>query len=223
MNEKTIIKKNYFSQIINSTKENIKSIIIFLSAIFLIFISYQFFNFYTLNKIHNNSIKFFNSQNFDNLNSLDATFLELSNEKNFYGILSKLELIKINLNVNEYENVKVLYNDLLENNNLDNVYKSAIATKAAFEFIDINFTDLSKNYIKIIENFISFIDDELTNYKGIKLELNYLVNILDIEKNNLNYANNNEAIDLYNDIMNSDIASSIKERTNKIHEFFYYK
>ena len=78
--------------------------------------------------------------------------------------------------------------------------------------------------MQIIENFISFIDAELISYEGVKLELRYLVSILNIEKNNLSYLNNNEVIDLYNNIMSSDTtSSSIKERVNKIHEFFTYK
>ena len=112
----------------------------------------------------------------------------------------------------------------MTNKKLNKIYKSAIATKASYEFIDINFSNLSKDYNKTIKNFISSIDDELINYEGVKLELSYLAVILNIEKNNLNYLNDNEAIDLYDNIMSSDVASSsIKERVNKIHEYYTYK
>ena len=66
--------------------------------------------------------------------------------------------------------------------------------------------------------------DELVNYKGVKLELKYLVKIAEAEKNNIEYLKYKEAIDLYNNIINSDFSSpAIKERVKKIHEFFSYK
>ena len=224
MNESTINKKNFLSQATNTVKDNIKSIIIFISLCFILFLSFQVYNFYSLSKIQKNSITFFKAQNLDDRSAIKAQISNLNNENDFYGILSKLELIQINLQQKNNQNAINLYIELLDNNNLDNIYKSAIASKASYQFIDLNFADLSIDYLQIIENFISYIDDDLIVYQGIKLELNYLVKILEAEKNRIEYVNFNEAVDMYNNIMNSDVASSaIKERINKIHEFFSYK
>ena len=224
MNESTINKKNFLSQATNTVKDNIKSIIIFISLCFILFLSFQVYNFYSLSKIQKNSITFFKAQNLDDRSAIKAQISNLNNENDFYGILSKLELIQINLQQKNNQNAINLYIELLDNNILDNIYKSAIASKASYQFIDLNFAELSINYLQIIENFIAYIDDDLIAYQGIKLELNYLVKILEAEKNRIEYLNFNEAVDMYNNIMNSDVVSSaIKERINKIHEFFSYK
>ena len=224
MNESTINKKNFLSQATNTVKDNIKSIIIFISLCFILFLSFQVYNFYSLSKIQKNSITFFKVQNLEDINIIKDTITNLSNENNFYGILSKLELIEINLNQQNNQNAITLYFELMNNKNLDSIYKSAIASRASYQFIDLNFENLSIDYSQIIGDFISYIDDNLITYQGVKLELSYLAKILEAEKNSIEYQNFNEAIDMYNNIMNSDAASSAtKDRINKIHEFFSYK
>ena len=224
MNDNTIDKKSFFAQIISLVKSNIRNIIILLSLCFALFIFYQIYILYSSSKIKNTSIVFFNDLNKADQNSTNEDILKLGNENGFYGILSKLELIQKYTKDQNYEIVISLYKELLNNKKLEKAYISAIATKASYEFIDISFLNLTKDYIQIIKSFITLIDDELINYQGVKLELSYLVAILNTEMNNLNYLNNNEAIDLYNNIMSSDVASSsIKERVTKIHEFFTFK
>ena len=224
MSENNLVKINFFNQLKSAFRSNIKSIIITFSLCFAFFLFYQIYSVYLFNKIKSDSVVFFNNQNLKDQNSINEKILQLSNQNGFYGILSKLEIIQKYSLKQKYENVENIYNELLNSKNLDKNYKSAIATKASYEFIDFNFSNLSKDYLQIIENFISFIDAELISYEGVKLELRYLVSILNIEKNNLSYLNNNEVIDLYNNIMSSDTtSSSIKERVNKIHEFFTYK
>ena len=71
-----------------------------------------------------------------------------------------------------------LYNEILKNEKLDTIYKSSIASRAAYQFIDVNLKDLSKNYQETIKSFINFIDDQLINFQGTKLELYYLLIIL---------------------------------------------
>ena len=83
---------------------------------------------------------------------------------------------------------------------------------------------MSLNYLNIINDFISYIDDETDSYKGIKLELKYLIKILETEKNSIDYSSFNEVNDIYENIMSSDVVSSaINERVNKIHEFYSNK
>ena len=224
MNENTINKKNFSNLIIEKIKSNLKNIIIFVVISFVIFLSFQIYLFYQSNKIKNNSVSFFNIQNIEEVNEIIKPLSELSEENNFYGLLSKLQLIEINIKEQNIQNAIILYLELLDNNNLESNYKSAIASKASYQFIDINFKNLEMNYSDTIKNFILYIDDELMSYQEIKLELNYLLKILEVEKSKLNYLNFNEAIEMYEKIMNSDIvSSSIKERINKIHEYFLYK
>ena len=67
-------------------------------------------------------------------------------------------------------------------------------------------------------------DEDTNSYKGIKLELEYLTKILEAEKNSIDYSGFNEVNDIYANIMNSDaVSSAIKERVNKIHEFYSNK
>jgi len=224
MNLNTLNNASFFNTIRNFMNKNLKLIIIFLIICFVIFITYQIFNYYTKNKILKNSISFYNTLNLNDINSINEPFSNLSKQKNFYAILSKLELIDISLNNKDYEYAIFLYNELLKDKKLNKIYISAIASKASYKFIDISFSESSQDYLINIENFISFIDNELINYQGIKLELNYLVKILEAQKNNKEYNKFNEAIDVYNNIVNSDVVSSvIKERVNKIHEFHLYK
>ena len=224
MNEKIINNESFYNKLKNLINKNLRIIILFLVASFLFFISFQLFNFYKINKIHKNSISFFNTQNLEDIATIKNSMTELSNQKNFYSILSNLELIEISIDKKDFKKAISIYDDLLNNKNLNQIYRSAIASKASYKFIDISFGDSSQNYINTIENFISLIDNELINYQGVKLELNYLVKILEVEKNNIEYNSFNEAIDLYNNIMTSEVVSSvIKERVNKIHEFQSYK
>lgn len=224
MNENTANKKSFLNQLTDIIRSNYKIIIIILSSIFIFFLIFQLYSFYSANKIKQNSISFFKVQELDDLSLVNETIVNLSNENNFYGILSQLELIKIYSENKDTKKVIDLYLGLLNNQNLDDIYKSAIASKASYQFINLNFSDLSEDYSEVIKNFISFVDEEIENYKGIRLELNYLTKILDVQKNNIDYLDYKDAIDLYNIIINSEYASSvIKERIKKIHEFFTHK
>ena len=139
-------------------------------------------------------------------------------------MLAKLELIDLNLKQNNIQDSISMYLEVINQSNLGSVYKSAIASKASYQLIDINLDDLSSDYINTISNFMSYIDDEADTYKGIKFELEYLIKILEVEKNSIDYSSSNEVNDIYENIMNSDVVSSaIKERVNKIHEFYSNK
>ena len=224
MNENVVDKKSFITQVTEIIKTNIRNIIIFLSLCFVLFLSYQIYSFYISNKIQKNSISFFAAQNTDDANVITDTITKLSNDNTFYSVLAKLELIDLNLKKNNIEDSISMYLELINKNNLDSVYKSAIASKASYQLIDINLENLSSNYLNIINDFISNINDEVDSYKGIKLELKYLIKILEVEKNSIDYSSFNEISDIYENIMSSDVVSSaIKERVNKIHEFYSNK
>jgi len=221
MNNKVINKKSFLSQVTEIIKTNLRNIIILLSLCFVLFLAFQIYSFYISNKIQKNSISFFSVQNTDDKNVIKDTITKLSDENTFYGVLAKLELIDLNLKQNNIQETVSMYLEVINTNNLDAVYKSAIASKASYQLIDINLEDLSSDYLNIINDFISYIDDEAESYTGIKLELKYLIKILEVEKSNIDYSGFNEVSDIYENIMSSDVASStIKERVNKIHEFY---
>ena len=224
MNDNVVNKKSFLSQVTEIVKTNIRNIIILLSLCFVLFLSFQIYSFYISNKIQKNSISFFAAQNTDDTNVITDTITKLSNDNTFYGVLAKLELIDLTLKQNNIEDSISMYREIINQNNLESVYISAIASKASYQLIDINFENLSLNYLNIINDFISYIDDETDSYKGIKLELKYLIKILEAEKNSINYSSFNEVNDIYENIMSSDVvSSSIKERVNKIHEFYSNK
>ena len=224
MNDKVINKKSFLSQVTEIVRTNIRNIIILLSLCFALFLSFQIYSFYISNKIQKNSISFFSLQNTDDTNVITDTITKLSDNNTFYGVLAKLELIELNLKKNNIQDSISMYLEVINQNNLDSVYKSAIASKAAYQLIDINLENLSSDYLNIISDFISYIDDESVSYKGIKLELEYLIKILEAEKNKIDYLSINDVNDIYENIMNSDVVSSaIKERVNKIHEFYSNK
>ena len=224
MNDKVINKKSFLSQVTEIIRTNLRNIIILLSLSFVLFLAFQIYSFYISNKIQKNSISFFSAQNTDDKNVIIDTITKLSDENTFYGVLAKLELIDLNLKQNNIQDSVSMYLEVINTNTLDAVYKSAIASKASYQLIDINLEDLSSDYLNIINDFISYIDEETDSYKGIKLELEYLTKILEAEKNSIDYSSFNEVNDIYANIMNSDsVSSAIKERVNKIHEFYFYK
>ena len=224
MNDNVVNKKSFITQVTEIIKTNIRNVIIFLSLCFVLFLSYEIYSFYISNKIQQNSISFFAAQNTDDTNVITDTITKLSKDNTFYSVLAKLELIDLNLKQNNIQDSISMYLELINKNNLDSVYKSAIASKASYQLIDINLDDLSSDYINTIINFMSYIDDEADTYKGIKFELEYLIKILEVEKNSIDYSSFNEISDIYENIMSSDVVSSaIKERVNKIHEFYSNK
>ena len=224
MNENIVNKKSFISQVTEIVKTNIRNIIILLCLCFVLFLAFQIYSFYISNKIQKNSISFFSAQNTDDKNFITDTITKLSDENTFYGVLAKLELIDLNLKQNNVQDSVSMYLEVINKNNLDAVYKSAIASKASYQLIDINLEDLSSDYLNTINDFISYIDDETDSYKGIKLELEYLTKILEAEKNSIDYSSFNEVNDIYANIMNSDaVSSAIKERVSKIHEFYSNK
>ena len=224
MNDNVVNKKNFLSQGTEIVKTNIRNIIILLSLCFVLFLSYQIYSFYISNKIQQNSISFFAAQNTDDANVITDTITKLSNDNTFYSVLAKLELIDLNLKQNNIQDSISIYLEVINQSNLGSVYKSAIASKASYQLIDINLDDLSSDYINTISNFMSYIDDEADTYKGIKFELKYLIKILEVEKNSIDYSSSNEVNDIYENIITSDVVSSaIKERVNKIHEFYSNK
>ena len=215
--------KNTFIQTISSfIKDNLKNLIILFAVIFLSFLIFQGYSFYKINNINNLSISYFTNKNSDDELTKYSEMKIISNEKGFYSILTKLELIKNNIDNEDFDLSLELYYDILDDDNLDNNYVSLVAINGAYSFIDIVIKNKNDKYIADINKFISLIDENLDNYIGNKKELLYLVSILSL-KDDTNYKNNSDLLILYDSLINNEkISSTIKERVKKIHEFYIY-
>ena len=222
MNNKNQNKNTFYQSIYTLIKENLKNLIILFAIIFLLFLTFQGYSFYKTNKVNNLSVSYFANKNLDDELTKYSEMKNISKEKGFYSILSKLELIKNNIDNENYDLSLELYDDILNNKDLDNNYVSLVAINGAYNFIDIVIKSKKEEYISNINKFISLIDENLDNYIGNKNELLYLVSILSL-KDDSDYKNNSELLILYDDLINNEkISSTIKERVKKIHEFYIF-
>ena len=222
MNNKNQIKKSFYQSIYFLIKNNLKNLIILLSVIFIFFLTFQGYSYYQTNKINNLSVLYFANKNLDDELTKYSEMQNISKEKGFYSILSKLELIKNNIDNENFDLSLELYDDILNGNDLDNNYISLVAINGAYNFIDIVIKSKNYKYISNINKFISLIDENLDNYIGNKNELLYLVSILSL-KDDSDYKNNSELLILYDNLIdNEKISSAIKERVKKIHEFYIF-
>ena len=222
MNNKNQVKNTFFQSASELIKKNIKNLVIIFVIIFLLFLTFQGYSFYKINKINNLSVTYFTNKNLDDSITKYSEMKIISNEIGFYSILSKLELIKSNIDNEEFDLSLKLYNEILDSNDLDNNYISLVAINGAYNFIDIVIKSKNDKYINNINKFISLIDDNLDNYIGSKNELLYLVSILSL-KDDSNYKNNSELLLLYDNLINNEkISLEIKERVKKIHEFYIF-
>ena len=216
-------KENYFKIFQKYLKKNYK-FIIFLIVLFLSFILVtQFYFYYKNNQVLNSSIQY----NLINSNNSKTDLIDiidqLSNEKNFYGTLATLEKIKIKISEGDIISAKENYLNLLNESKLNKLYKSAIATHASYNFLNIIDRNNEKNIIILINNFLTHIDTNISSYVGFKLEILYLLSVIKQDMNN-DFSINDETQNLYKEIQENDkISSSLKERVNKINEYQKYK
>ena len=222
MNNKNQNKNTFYQSIYTLIKENLKNLIILFAIIFLLFLTFQGYSFYKTNKVNNLSVSYFANKNLNDELTKYSEMQNISKEKGFYSTLSKLELIKNNIDIENYELTLELYHDILNGDNLDNNYISLVAINGAYNFIDIVIKSKNDKYINNINEFIFLIDANLDNYIGNKNELLYLVSILSL-KDDSDYKNNSELLTLYDNLIdNEKISFAIKERVKKIHEFYIY-
>ena len=223
MNNK-IAPNNYIYLFSKFIKDNFKSILIGLFIIFIIFIGYQTYNYINLQNINKNSLTYFKSKEMEPNKEFYIIMENLSKNNDFYSVLSFLEIININIKENELILAEKNYFELINNKKLNSTYKSAISAHASYNFINLLFETSNLNLIPKINLFIENINDDLENYRGIKLELKYLLAVAKQDINNIAPNQDEKTISLYNEIIQSkETSSSIKERIKKIHEFQYYK
>ena len=183
------------------------------------------------NKILNTSIEYDSIFLNNSSENFESIIDKISNEKNFYGILASLEKIKLQLSNKKFKEANDAYKKLLQNKNITNIYKSAIAIHASYSLLKqidiIKDFSLKRDDIKTIseniESYLLFVDQNLESYQGFKLEILFLLSIIEQDLNKqllISETTNN----LYKKIQeNEKIQLSIKERVNKIYEFQKYK
>ena len=215
-------KLNFIESFQNFVRNNFRRIIILIGSLILLLIFIQIYLYYNDRNLKKTSIKFFNI--LENEDRFITYMKDLSDDKNIYSILSQLKLIQINNKNKNYNLSNEIYKKLIESKYLNSIYVSAIATNASYTLINASYIENTTRYLNDISMYISYINDELESYQSIKRELEYLNIITEIDINNLDYKNNNSALELYDSILNSSlISSSIKDRVKKIHEFQIYK
>ena len=215
-------KLSFIESFQNFVRNNFRRIIILIGSLILLLIFIQIYLYYNDRNLKKTSIKFFNI--LENEDRFITNMKDLSDDKNIYSILSQFKLIQINNKNKNYNLSNEIYKKLIESKYLNPIYVSAIAINASYTLINASYIENTNRYLNDISKYISYINDELESYKSIKKELEYLNIITDIDINNLDYKNNDLALELYDTISNSSlISSSIKERVKKIHEFQIYK
>lgn len=224
MNE-LIKKENLFENLKNYFKKNYKLIIVFFVLIIVFFISYQFYIFNKNKNILQDSLDYYQNKSLNTNDELILTFEKLSKEKNFYSILSSLELIKIDFKNKKYIGAYKKYIKLLNKNTINNTYKSAIAIQASYKFLEILVEEdiNKKETLEIIDKLISYIDTSLESYVGLVLEIKFLLIIFQLDNSfDQNLIDNLKNI--YEQIQNTkSISSSLKERVKILYEFQKYK
>ena len=93
-----------------------------------------------------------------------------------------------------------------------------------YTFATNDFTRNNEKEITIIiNNFLTYIDTNISSYLGFKLEILYLLSVIKQDMND-DLLINDETQNLYKQIQENDkISTSLKERVNKIHEYQKYK
>ena len=209
MMNNTVSKVNFFSLVQNLIKKNIKAIIFFVIAIIIFIAGLQIYFFIKNKKILELSISYNNAKYSNSQIDFIDRMNEIAETKSFYGLLASLELINNKINNSKYNESYDKYLELLNNKNIDYLYKTLLAVHGSYNLIDkINNEKIAK--------LISYIDESLDSFIDYRLELLFLLS--------LNNGNINKTNSLYEQIIEDDsISLSIKERVKKINEFEKYK
>ena len=216
-------QNKFFKNIFNFFSNNLKYILIGIGILFLLFIIIQTYSYFQKQELKKTSIKFFNLINieeniFENMNDI------IIDNKNIFSTLSTLKLIQKNNDNNDFSISNDLYKKIIISPDLDNLYKSIISAHAAYTLIDASYIENTTKYFSDLSYFKDNISDKYENLFSIKKEIEYLLIVVDVDINKLDYKTNLQAFEIYNEIIDSSlISSSVKERVKKIHDFQLYK
>ena len=215
-------KKNIITNFQNFILSNARFIIISTLSLIILFISFQTYNYFSIQAQKKTSINFFNS--IENNNEIIENLNDIKNDDNIFSILSSLKLIEKSNEKNNFGISNELYKEIILSDKLDDLYKSSISAHASYTLINASYLENTINYIDDISFYIDNINDNLESFFSIKKELEYLLIVMEVDIIKSEYKNNIKAQETYDSIYNSSlISSSVKERVKKIHEYQLYK
>ena len=215
-------KKNIITNFQNFILSNARVIIISTLSLIVLFISFQTYNYFSIQAQKKTSINFFNS--IENNNEIIENLNDIKNDDNIFSILSSLKLIEKSNEKNNFGISNELYKEIILSDKLDDLYKSSISAHASYTLINASYLENTINYIDDISFYIGNINDNLESFFSIKKELEYLLIVMEVDIIKSEYKNNLKAQEIYDSIYNSSfISSSVKERVKKIHEYQLYK
>ena len=215
-------KKNIITNFQNFILSNAKVLIISTLSLIILFISFQTYNYFSIQAQKKTSINFFNS--IENNNEIIENLNDIKNDDNIFSILSSLKLIEKSNEKNNFGISNELYKEIILSDKLDDLYKSSISAHASYTLINASYLENTINYIDDISFYIGNINDNLESFFSIKKELEYLLIVMEVDIIKSEYKNNLKAQETYDSIYNSSlISSSVKERVKKIHEYYLYK
>ena len=215
-------KKNIITNFQNFILSNARFIIISTISLIILFISFQTYNYFSIQAQKKTSINFFNS--IENNNEIIENLNDIKNDDNIFSILSSLKLIEKSNEKNNFGISNELYKEIILSDKLDDLYKSSISAHASYTLINASYLENTINYIDDISFYIGNINDNLESFFSIKKELEYLLIVMEVDIIKSEYKNNLKAQEIYDSIYNSSlISSSVKERVKKIHEFHLFK
>lgn len=215
--------KNFVTRFTSNIKKNYKIYLYIVLSLLILFILFQYYIHNKNKHIMNLSILYNETLTTDLSNKVNEDLKSISKEKNIYGVLSSLEIIKKNLELDNIDDAFDIYIAILERKNLKNYYKNTIAIQGSYAFLNkINLNLHSSNIIDKIYILLSYVDSNLVSFEGFTLELEYLLLTYDQDvkktlKDDIKINN------LYDRIQENDnVSSLIKARIKKIHEFQKY-
>ena len=215
-------KKNIITNFQNFIFSNARVLIISTLSLIILFISFQTYNYFSIQAQKKTSINFFNS--IENNNEIIENLNDIKNDDNIFSILSSLKLIEKSNEKNNFGISNELYKEIILSDKLDDLYKSSISAHASYTLINASYLENTINYIDDISFYIGNINDNLESFFSIKKELEYLLIVMEVDIIKSEYKNNIKAQETYDSIYNSSlISSSVKERVKKIHEYQLYK
>ena len=215
-------KKNIITNFQNFIFSNARVLIISTLSLIILFISFQTYNYFSIQAQKKTSINFFNS--IENNKEIIENLNNIKNDDNIFSILSSLKLIEKSNEKNNFGISNELYKEIILSDKLDDLYKSSISAHASYTLINASYLENTINYIDDISFYIGNINDNLESFFSIKKELEYLLIVMEVDIIKSEYKNNIKAQETYDSIYNSSlISSSVKERVKKIHEYQLYK
>ena len=200
-------KKNIYQIIQSLIKNNFRNLILIFTFLLILFFSFQIYVFYKHKKILDTSIIYENSKSKNSEVEFENNMNKIIKENNFYSLLASMELINKEIKNENFDYSYNLYLELLNNKNLNNLYKTIISIHGSYNLLE----KIESN--KILD-LLSYVDESLETFIGYHKEILYL----------LSFKNNENTQNLYNEIINNEkISQIIKERVKKINEFKKYK